>query len=333
MAEKINSKRVVFSKGRQRSFINKILSKISVKEAAEFCNLSERTIRDWRRERFLMNYESFKILAKKADSKIPNNIKLRDNYWYVSKGSSIGGIAVYKKYGRIGGDPEYRKKKWREWWRREGRYRKHPIINITKSISKPKFSSNLAEFTGIILGDGGITERQVRITLHDKDDREYGQFVIGLAKKLFNVPVGISHVKKDSVINYVISRTELVRFCTGKMGLKKGNKIKQQADIPNWIKKNKSYCLFCLRGLIDTDGCIFTHRYKSKGKWYSYKKIAFTSFSTPLLKTVFKIFKNNGFNPRFARGIDVRLDSTEDVKRYFSFIGSSNPKHLKRYAE
>ena len=110
--------RVYFLRGKQKKFINKLLSKISVKEAAKLCNLSERTIRDWRREKFLMDLDALRKLCKKTGIKFPSNTKLRDNYWYVAKGASKGGKAVWKKYGRIG-DPEYRKKKWYEWWERE----------------------------------------------------------------------------------------------------------------------------------------------------------------------------------------------------------------------
>jgi hypothetical protein len=47
--------RILFPKGEQRKFIDRIISKVSVGEAAKLCNLSERTIRDWRREKFLMD--------------------------------------------------------------------------------------------------------------------------------------------------------------------------------------------------------------------------------------------------------------------------------------
>ncbi len=323
--------RVYLTKGKQKRFINKILSKISVKDAAKICKLSERTIRDWRREKFLMDHKALKILARKTNLRVPSNVKLRDKYWYISKGSSAGGKAVFKKYGRIGGDPEYRKKKWYEWWKREGKYKKHPILNIAKPIRRPPFSKQLAEFVGIVMGDGGITKRQVVITLHDKDDKAYGQFVVSLIKNLFNVPIGTYHRREDSVNNFIVSRSELVRFCTEKLGLKCGNKIKQQIDIPNWIRRNKNYSIACVRGLIDTDGCIFTHKYRSKDKWYSYKKLSFTSFSKPLRQSVFDILKSLSLNPRLAREVDVRLDSIEDMQKYFKLFGSNNPKHLNRY--
>jgi len=322
--------RVFFPKRAQKEFINKAIFHLSIKEISKLCNLSERTIRDWRREKFLMNLDALRKICKKTGIKFPSNVELKDDYWYITKGSSAGGIACIKKYGRIGGDSEYRKKKWYEWWEREGRF-KSKIIKECKPINKPKFSEELAEFVGIVLGDGGITRRQVKITLHHKDDKEYGEFVTGLIKKLFDVYLGTCYRKKDSVIHYVVSRTELVRFCTGKLGLKLGNKIKQQVNIPDWIKKNKPYSIACVRGLVDTDGCVFTHRYKVNGKFYSYKKLSFTSYSSPLRQSVFNILKSNKLGPRLAQGRDVRLDSIEDMQRYFKLFGSHNPKHLNKY--
>jgi len=323
--------RAYLPKNQQRVFINKILSKIPIKEASKLSNLSERTIRDWRREISTMDYNIIKKLSQKTSVPLPKNIKTKDKYWYVHKGASIGGFAVLKKYGRIGGDPKIRKQKWYEWWEKKGKYKQGSIINLPVSINKPTNSKNLAEFAGIIMGDGEITNYQIRITLHHKDDKEYGKFVINLIKKLFNTHIGVYHYKKYSVIRYVVSRIELVKFCTEKLGLKKGNKIKQQIDIPGWIKKDKKYSIACVRGLIDTDGCVFDHKYKVKGKWYSYKKISFTSYSKPLRIFVFNILKKNGLNPRLAWDRDVRLDSKKDMQKYFQIFGSNNPKHLRKY--
>lgn len=331
MAKLVNPKRVFLPKGKQNKLINKIFLKISVKEAAKLCNISERTIRDWRREKFSIDFTALSKLCKKTNTPIPSSIKLKDRWWYVHLGASIGGKAVWKKYGKIG-NPEHRKKKWYEWWEKEGKYKhKYNFIGKTKPIKKPVFSKNLAEFVGIVLGDGSITKYQVTFTFHSKDDKAYSDFVINLTKKLFNVPVGICYDKRCKAISYIISRSELVRFCIEKLGLKKGNKVKQQVDVPNWIKQNKQYSIACTRGLIDTDGSIFTHNYKVNGKLYSYKKLSFTNLSKPLVIFVYKTMKNIGLNPRISRNKDVCLDSIKDMQTYFKIIGSNNPKHLKRY--
>jgi intein/homing endonuclease len=323
------SMRVHLSQRAQKKLINDILSDISVKEAAMACQISERTIRDWRRGKFLTDFRCLKILCRKTGLKIPKSIKLKEDYWYVSKGSSKGGMAVFKKYGRIGGDPKYRKEKWYRWWEREGKYKDFPITR-SKIIRKPKYSKELAEFVGIVLGDGGISQYQVVITLHAVDDKAYGNFVAGFTQKLFKVPIGIYPKKKDMVINYTVSSVELVRFLK-KIGLKQGNKVKQQVDIPKWIKRNKEYRVACVRGLVDTDGSVFIHHYKVNGKEYSYKKLLFTSRSEPLRQSVFKILSSLGIRVRLDKGYDVRIDSKADMAKYFKIVGSHNPKHLNKY--
>src|SRR3989338_6336081 len=132
--------------------------------------------------------------------------------------------------------------------------------------------------------------------------------------------------------NIVISRTELVQFCVNKLGLKIGSKVRQQIDIPLWVKERKSYRIACLRGLVDTDGCVIKHRYSVKGKKYCYKKLSFTNSSVPLLRSVFEILSTLGMKPRVTNnGKEVRLESQSDMERYFRLVGSNNPKHLNRW--
>lgn len=322
--------RISFPKGKQKKFINRILASISVKEAADLCDFSERTIRDWHREKFLMDSDALKILCKKAKLSIPKNTILKDDYWYAEKGASIGGKSLFKKYGRIPCDPNYRKQKWNEWWQKKGKYIFHQFSSL-KPIEKPGFSEKLAEFVGIMLGDGGITQYQLKITLDSQKEKEYGRFVVSLVKNLFNVPASACYRKKESTVNFVISRRALVLFCVKKLGLIIGNKIKQQVDIPEWVKKNKTYSIACLRGLFDTDGCVFNHHYKVNGKFYNYKKVSFTSLSNPLLQSAFKILNNIGIKARITKnGEDIRIESRQSVTKYFKIVGSNNPKYLKK---
>jgi len=307
-----------------------ILSNISIKETVKACSLSERTIRDWKRAKFSIDAKCLYKLCRLAKIDFPKHCEIRSDYWYAYKGSLAGMNAVYKKYGSIGGNPEHRKKKWHQWWEREGRH-SSKIISAPIKIKKPRISKELAEFVGIILGDGSITKNQVRFTFHIKDDKDYGKFVSKLANKLFDVDVGVYENKPYSARIYYISRKELVLFLVNQLGLKIGNKVKQQVDIPGWVKKNKKYAIACVRGLIDTDGSIFTHSYKVKGKIYNYKKLGFTSHSEPLRCSVFKILQDNGIKSRLFDNRDVRIDSIADMEKYFKIIGSHNPKHLKRY--
>ncbi len=279
-----------------------------------------------------MDYEAIMRLCRKVKMGLPRNLKIRERYWYAAKGAKLGWLAVQEKYGRVPGDPEYRKTRWRAWWEQKGRFQKHPIIGVARQIRKPKYSAELAEFVGIVLGDGCITRYQIMITLHHIDDKEYGKFVKRLVSHLFGVPVGESHRENYSVINYAVSRVELVRFCVNKLGLYRGNKVKQQVGVPDWIERNQTYRIACARGLMDTDGSVFLHRYKVNRKEYEYKKMAFSNSSKPLAVYMFRVLKEVGLSPRVARGgKEVRIDSIVDMEKYFHIISSHNPKHLKRY--
>jgi len=328
MAELFKPRVKIFD-GKQKKFISKTqkILNLSNSRLAIILKVSVRTLTDWKREKFLMSLEALRLLSQKTKIE-PPKYKIFKQFWYVEKGARLGGLARYKKYGGSIGDPEYRKKRWHEWWEKEGKYKDSVFLPL--SFNKPKFSVELAEFIGIMLGDGGMSKTQLCITLHHKTDLEYSRFVKILIKNLFNVTPAVYHLSKYSVNNIVVSRTELVKFLNT-LGLPIGNKIRQKIDIPKWIKNNPKYTIACLRGLVDTDGCVFKHTYQVNGKFYSYNKLSFTTASALLRLSVFNVLKQFGLNPRISQNRDVRLDSQSDMKKYFDLIGSHNPKHLKKY--
>lgn len=330
------SKRVKFPKGKQKEFIELIKNKLdlSLKELADLGGIHIRSLIDWKREKFSMSLSALKEFCREAKLPQPTGIKIKEPFWYVSKGSLAGWLAVKEKYGGVPLDEEYRKKRWYEWWNREGRYRKDLITGITKPFKKPKISKELAEFAGIMIGDGGMTKSQLRITFNKETDKDYCNFVENLVNRIFNVPISRSYRKNQNAVDLVISRSELVNFCNENLGLKIGNKIKQKVDIPEWIKTRFKFQKACLRGLVDTDGCIFNEIHKINGKRYSYKRINFTSQSPYLIKSVFNIFRKLGFRPFIRRnGGSVQLENKEEIDYYFKIIGTSNKKHLVRFGE
>jgi hypothetical protein len=334
MSKRYTSGRVVFRiKGKQKKFLDTAVKKLGgIGPLSKYVGLSTRTIRDWRREKFSMDLSSFNEICNALNTHVSlKEVELKDRYWYTFKGGVIGGNATYNKYGQIGGNEEKRRLKWKEWWDREGKKKASwTRISKPKAFKAPSYSNDLAEFIGIMLGDGGISKYQLSITLHSIDDEEYREFVKTLVERLFEVPVGIYRNKMDKAVDLVVSRTALVKFCTDKLGLKIGNKVKQQVDIPKWVKESKQYSIACARGLVDTDGSVFTHRYKASGKTYQYKKLSFTSRSSPLRRSMFEILHSVGLNPRLAND-GIWIDSKECMKMYFALVGSHNPKHLKRY--
>lgn len=328
MAKQSKNERAVFPPGKQGLFLEQIIKQLTVADLARFCHCSEHAIRDWRREKFSMPITTVRALAIRTHVPVPRDILIRDIYAHASKAGKAGMAAVMAMYGGIPRDEKYRKEQWRLWWKSTGKFKKNPILE-SKAVHKPKHSAELAEFIGIMMGDGGVSEYQVIVTLHHVDDLEYASYVTKLIEKLFRVNPRVYHLYKKSVNNIVISRKELVRYLH-ELGLPIGNKVKQQFDIPEWIKLDRNYSIACLRGLVDTDGCIFTHKYRVKDTRYAYKKLSFTSASKPLRQSVYDLLQKLEFHSRIA-GEDVRLDRVADMSRYFKLVGSHNPKHLRRY--
>lgn len=160
---KFNEPRLMFPSGYQKLFIEKLLQNgATSRSLSETSNVSTRTIRDWRAEKYHIPERVVKVFCKKYEIKLPNNItQLIENWKLMRKQvSSRGARARYKIYGNFS-TPE---------GRRKGGHNALQILRkrglaawCSKDYLYPKKSVDLAEFIGILLGDGGITKK----TSHD----------------------------------------------------------------------------------------------------------------------------------------------------------------------
>ncbi|MBI2610608.1 hypothetical protein HYW60_01575 [Candidatus Kaiserbacteria bacterium] len=304
--------------------------KMTGQVCAKQLGVHPRTFSDWRREEYSLPLPIFKKIIRKSGLSV-TNVEIREPQWHLEEASVKGGFAHYKKYGSVSIDEDLRKERWRTWWESEGRFKQSNWFR-TRPVRKPIPNTALAEFVGIVIGDGGITNRQVTITLNSETDHEYSQFVSGLVTRLFKVPVSKIMRKGDIAVRLTCSRTEMVRICIG-IGLKKGNKLKQNLDIPLWIMRNPQYARACLRGLMDTDGCIFNECHNIRGKRYCYPRLSLVSASEQLRHSVKRILHEHGFSPTLRNARSVNLERREDIVRYFRKIGSNNLKHIRRFEQ
>lgn len=117
------------------------------------------------------------------------------------------------------------------------------------------------------------------------------------------------------------------------LGLTRGDKIRNQVDFPDWVKGNLKFREACVRGLFDTDGGLYFHRHWTKGIRYRNLGFCFTNYSKPLVKSFIATLKESGYNYKLkenSRGSQVFIYDLKEIKRYFSEIGSNNPKHIYR---
>lgn len=204
---------------------------------------------------------------------------------------------------------------------------KYPQKSHRKRVILPKYSVDLAEFFGIMMGDGGINNPwQANITLNSVKDAEYALYISGLCKKIFGIAPAIRKRKTRNALVLSLASTSVVDFLVTN-GLVRGNKLKSGLRVPKWILEKTLYKKSCVRGLIDTDGCMFVHVHKVRGKIYRNVGLSFSSCSPELIFQVADIFAEFGITPHISkRGRDISLYQENTVTKYLKIFGTSNER-------
>jgi hypothetical protein len=204
---------------------------------------------------------------------------------------------------------------------------KYPNRSHRKEVILPKESDDLAEFLGIMMGDGGIGNPwQATITLNSVVDAKYSLYVSNLCKKLFGILPAMRKRKTRNALVISLASTTVVDFLVSQ-GLSRGNKIKNGLNIPDWIYKKKSYQKSCLRGLIDTDGCIYVHKHFVCGNLYKNIGLSFVSYSPELVLFVMSSLEKFGIIAYISkRGTDVSIYQEDSIAKYLKVIGTSNSR-------
>ncbi len=197
----------------------------------------------------------------------------------------------------------------------------------------------IAEFIGIMLGDGSIgiydfeqnnkTKRmhQLKVTL-DSRNKDYIDYVANLMKDVLEEEPKIFFKKKENTADIRVFKKDKVRYALDSLGLKISPKL-DKMEIPlNY--SNGKLGLLVLRGLFDTDGSVTV--FDNNGTLYP--RIEIRICPCPAKNQVIEILNEAGFNYRIQeleRGkIKIRISGKEELKKWFNLIGSSNNLYIER---
>ena len=291
---------------------------------AQNVRVSTRTIMSWRLQENTMPLDIAERWEKEFGIILPKHTIVNlDEKRKVA--GSLGGKAREILYGNLGTHEGRR----RGGLRSQQTHKKDPLSPfVARPVATPRRDAHFAELIGAILGDGTVTKYQMILYSNASDEVEYSQFLADLVTKVFHVPTATHRVRNYEVIRVACSRAEVVAHLQ-KAGVGIGNKVRRQAGVPLWIKRNDVFAQACLRGLVDTDGCVYLDRHRVKEQDYASLCIAFTNASMPLLDFVFETWKSFGFHPTRHRR-DVRLRRREEVIKYAKQVGFSNSKHTRK---
>lgn len=321
-----------FLPGQQREFLLQVAQKsgLSLNELAKLSGTVPRNYRDWLREKINISLKATEIFCGRFEIDLPESKEALVARWKEARlrASKVGGFAHFQKYGSPG-TPEGRSKGGR---RALAVMRRKGIIPLAKEFMTPRFyTEQLAEMVGILLGDGSLTQSQTTITLNGEADKDYVPFVKGLGEELFAAEPKFYPRNDSKAVTLCYHGVRLVEYLL-KVGLVMGNKVQYQVDVPQWIKEDRQFAIACLRGLMDTDGGVFLHRYKVNGKQYVYKKICFSNRSLPLLYFVADTLTSLGLSPKVVDKVvnkKLWLYNKDEVERYLALVGTHNPRLLK----
>jgi intein/homing endonuclease len=126
----------------------------------------------------------------------------------------------------------------------------------------------LAEFLGILLGDGNLNKSSNCITIVGSLEEldYYNNFVIPLITSIFKIKPNLRFRKDRNAIYIDFNSKYIMDYLSKDLGLVRGSK--KYAYVPNLIKNNPKLIPHFLRGLFDTDGCFKFSKETSSRNYY-----------------------------------------------------------------
>lgn len=200
-----------------------------------------------------------------------------------------------------------------------------PRFDNRRILDVPPLSEDLAEFCGVMLGDGHIGNGQIFITVNIKTDRNYVPYLQDLLERLFHFTPRVTKVINEAVVNLYVTSAYLVRKLRD-VGIYSSNKVRDQVRVPDWIFGAPEYQRGFLRGFFDTDGSIY------RLKHFDAVQMSFSNLSLPLLEGTRQLLLRLGYRPSRFSGHAIYLTRQTDVRKYAQEIGFGNLKHYGRAA-
>jgi intein/homing endonuclease len=149
-------------------------------------------------------------------------------------------------------------------------------------------------------------------------------FLIPLIERLFNIKARISALKTSNALFVEAVGKNIVSFLESK-GFKPGDKIRNKLRIPSWIKQNPHYLSACLRGLYDTDGCVYKLTNQNS------HQISFSNRNRGLLEDLREGLITLGISPsHITKGKETNITKKSELAKFLKLVGFHNSKHLDK---
>lgn len=196
-------------------------------------------------------------------------------------------------------------------------------------------SEELAYLIGIHLGDGSMNVYKNRhlysVRGHKIDDKEhYTQVIKPLFKKVYKVDFNLREF--GDVIGFQFASKAVVTFENTVLGIPLGPK--GEIGIPLTFLADQKLARAVVRGLFDTDGCVYIENKRGK----AYPRLEITTTSNRLASQIKNVLSGSDIQ-FFVWRVDrenwrpcfrIRVSGYNGLKKWLQIVGMDNPKHLKK---
>ncbi len=209
------------------------------------------------------------------------------------------------------------------------------MSNTTKEVHIPKrLSPELAEFVGIIMGDGYLYNGKNKFTIgivgHPINDYGYFEYVQKLIFRLFNKETKIKKVGRG--LRIIFDSKEIFIFLAKNFISCYGKDKCEKIEIPEVILKDWKLARHTIRGLTDTDGSIFFCNKPGSPHYPSIEittssKILAEQLREILIKRRFRVANIWSYKSKLGKRTTykVPLNGVNNLKLWMNDIGFSNP--------
>ncbi|MBI2672707.1 hypothetical protein HYX19_00445 [Candidatus Woesearchaeota archaeon] len=207
-------------------------------------------------------------------------------------------------------------------------------------VTNEQYELGLAEFIGILLGDGSICIKNVnskchnrlKITLDSNSDKEYINYVSNLIEFLFNVKPHIKKRNNENAVDIFVFNKELISFLVNEVGLQLSPKW-NKAIVPNTFMRD-NLDLLVIRGYFDTDGALVT----TNNNGTIYPRLEMKVCPSPMQSQFIRILQKYNFKfgaYQIGKGkVRIQLNGKRQLESWINLVGFSNQKNsdkIKRF--
>jgi len=190
-------------------------------------------------------------------------------------------------------------------------------------------TKELCELYGVLIGDGCLSQyknqgrfkRVIRIDGNLNTDQNYYLYLKNLIKIITKKEVSIKYRESYSSIYFMFQNKEFFYYLHDTFNFPIGKK--GEIIIHDSVAKNLILVKETLRGIFDTDGCIYFT--KNNRNTRNYPIIEIVTYSKPLIKQLNKILGDLGFVVKIGHnGNSIKLNGKIQVEKWMSEIGMNN---------